>query len=210
MTLVPEPGPLILAFPEPGPRLAKAYRDLHIAGNGTPAERQLFGNPALLPRPWEPATCTNPALRAELWDWLEHVVTWFNHELAWQTTQAIPPCWPHHPHLIHDIATLADQRRRAHIALTSDNLTHWQNHTVPAFLDRLHNQVGGLCDNHHQDWPARSRHRRHRDQADAQRTPAYAQDVTQATQRWDANASASPALPLALIDLHTGEIVDDE
>jgi hypothetical protein len=34
----------------------------------------------------------------------------------------IPLCWPQHPHLVHEIAVLADQRRRAGPGLTSDAL----------------------------------------------------------------------------------------
>ncbi len=39
-----------------------------------------------------------------MWRWLEDVVSWFNHEYAWDTSQVIPDCWPEHPHLVHEIA----------------------------------------------------------------------------------------------------------
>jgi hypothetical protein len=41
----------------------------------------------------------------------------------------IPGCWPQHPHLVHEIAVLADQRRRAGTARTSDVLEEW--HRTP-------------------------------------------------------------------------------
>ena len=31
----------------------------------------------------------------------------------WDASTVIPSCWPHHPHLVHEIAVLADQRRKA-------------------------------------------------------------------------------------------------
>jgi hypothetical protein len=43
---------------------------------------------------------------------LEALVTWLNHEYVWDVANVIPPCWPH-PHLVHEIAVLADQRHRA-------------------------------------------------------------------------------------------------
>jgi hypothetical protein len=62
----------------------------------------------------------------EVWSWLEAVVTWLNHEYVWDVADVIPPCWPQHPHLVDEIAVLADQRRRAGQAHTSDPLEDWQ------------------------------------------------------------------------------------
>jgi hypothetical protein len=53
---------------------------------------------------------------------LEAVVTWLNQEYIWDVADVIPPCWPQHPHLVHEIAVLADQRRRTSLAPTSDPL----------------------------------------------------------------------------------------
>ena len=86
----------------------------------TRRRRSSIGNPNNLPRPWDPPTCTKPALRRELWKWLDEVVIWFNHEYVWDHNAGmIPACWPQHPHLVHEIAVLADQRRRAGIDPTS-------------------------------------------------------------------------------------------
>ena len=54
----------------------------------------------------------------------------------------IPACWPQHPHLVHEIAVLADQRRRAGHALTSDALEEWHRHNLPAFTERMKSRCG--------------------------------------------------------------------
>ncbi len=114
-------GLLVLPFPTPSSdELRKAYNDLYLAVNGDEDTEKRIGNPNKLPRPWDPPTCTKPALRRELWAWLDEVVTWFNHEYVWDHNAGmIPACWPQHPHLVHEIAVLADQRRRAGIDPTS-------------------------------------------------------------------------------------------
>ena len=126
---------LVWTFPTPNtPLLAVAYRDLYLAAEGTAQQKEMLGDPALLPRPWDPATCQDPLLRQEVWDWLEEFVVWFNREYVWDPNAGmIPSCWPQHPHLVHEIAVLADQRRRAGIATTSDLLEDWHRYAVPAF-----------------------------------------------------------------------------
>lgn len=52
----------------------------------------------------------------------EDVVIWLNREYTWDASGLIPSCWPLHPHLVHELAVLADQRRRAGLAMTSDAL----------------------------------------------------------------------------------------
>lgn len=155
--------PLALPFPMPdGPELSAAYKDLYLAAEGDDETKERIGDPALLPRPWDPPTCRKRQLRQELWEWLDAVVTWFNTEYVWDPTAGmIPPCWPQHPHLVHDIAVLADQRRRAGIDTGSNLLEEWHRYAVPAFLDRLRQRTGRHCDEHHQAWPARTRYARH-------------------------------------------------
>src|SRR5688572_28872202 len=73
----------------------------------------------------------------EVWSWLEAVVTWLNHEYVWDTGDVMPPCWPQHPHLVREIAVLADQRHRAGQALTSEALEttssrYWLAHLASA------------------------------------------------------------------------------
>ncbi len=152
---------LVRSFPPPGPLVQLALRELFIAATGTPEQTRKLGNVETLARPWQPATCGDPDLRAELWSWLDQVVEWVNHEHVWDVTCTVPACWPRHPHLVHDIAVLADQRRRAGTALTSDPLEEWHRYALPTFLDRVRTSTKTLCEDGHQPWPARGRHTRH-------------------------------------------------
>ena len=155
-------GPLVLPFPTPSSNeLRKAYNDLYLAVNGDEETKKRIGNPNKLPRPWDPPTCIKPALRRELWTWLDEVVIWFNHEYVWDHNAGmIPACWPQHPHLVHEIAVLADQRRRAGLDPTSSALEEWHRYGIPGFLERLKTRIKSGCDEHHTHWPAEGRHAR--------------------------------------------------
>ena len=107
------PAWLVAAFPEPGRILGEAFRELELGVSGTDAEKEALRRAEPVARPWDPPTCTHPPLRKELWDWLEKVVVWLNAEYVWDVSAAIPACWPRHPDLVHEIAVLADKRRRA-------------------------------------------------------------------------------------------------
>ncbi|QLQ16338.1 MAG: hypothetical protein HZY73_12510 [Micropruina sp.] len=103
------------------------------------------------------------------------------------TAGLIPPCWPLHPHLVHEIAVLADQRRRASLDLTSSALEEWHRYGLPTFLDRLKGRTRNLCDDRHSPWPAKGRHDRHISQAAVTtRHTAYQDDI----------ATTSPAPPI--------------
>jgi hypothetical protein len=158
-------------FPAPGPTLQCAFDDLHLAATGTDDQVAVLGDLADLadlPRPWDPATCRDPDLRRELWAWLDAVVTWLMTEYTWDVVDAvIPACWPQHPHLVHELAVLADQRRRAGAAFTSDALEEWHRYALPAFTDRTRARCGEHCEQGHQPWPVAGRYARH--QADARR-----------------------------------------
>ena len=183
---------LAVAFPAPGPLIEAAYLDLYLAVEGEDLDQDAVGDPDLLPRPWDPPTCRDPELRAELWDWLDAVVIWLNHEYVWDPTGMIPPCWPQHPHLVHEIAVLADQRRRAGTALDSNALEEWHRYSLPGFHERMRGRLKTHCEQDHQPWPARSRHLRHTAQPHtAARSHLYEMDA----QRFEPR---SPALPTAL------------
>jgi hypothetical protein len=59
------------------------------------------------------------------------VVTWLNHEYVGDDADVVPPCWPQHPHLMHEIAVLADQAPPRSQALTSDALEEWPDLGTP-------------------------------------------------------------------------------
>nr|NLI50602.1 hypothetical protein [Propionibacterium sp.] len=199
-------GQLTWPFPTPGPLLGTAYRDLYLAAEGDDNQKALIGDHSLLPKPWDPPTCHNPQLRAELWTWLDQVVVWINHEYLWDPDGTIPPCWPQHPHLVHELAVLADQRRRAGIALDSSALEEWHRYTLPGFLERLHGRLKAHCETDHQPWPARSRYTRHTNDPNTQRRQQTLDDDV----RHISPAQQKPATRprLTLLDTHTGELVD--
>lgn len=188
----PRPRALVHAFPTPKPVVGLAYADLTKAAYGTEEQKKKLGDPALLPRPWDPASCTDPDLRRAIWMWLDDVVAWLNHEYTWDVTGLIPTCWPHHPHLVHEIAVVADQRRQAGLATTSDALEEWHRYCLPAFVDRMSSRLKTTCDDEHSTWPARSRHNQHTSTHETDhREDAYASDV-------DALPTPRPSEPLPL------------
>lgn len=166
-------------FPTPGQRMLVAYRELQLAITGTPTQRDALGDPALLPRPWLPGNCTDPALRAELWQWLDDVADWLNHQYVWDPdTGIIPPCWPAHPHLVHELAVLADQRWQAERHPTSDAIEDWHRYNLPMFTDRMRRRLRDHCTETHEPTPARPSRARHIHPAAAQaRVEAFTGDI---------------------------------
>ncbi|MDN5899215.1 MAG: hypothetical protein L0H74_04030 [Brachybacterium sp.] len=200
---------MVSPFPIPGGRVQHAYREMHLAANGTAEQQQALGNHELLPHPWEPATCLDPELRHQLWLWLDEVVIWLNHEYTWDLSGLIPGCWPSHPHLIHEIAVIADQRRRAGLAKNSDALEEWHRYCLPAFSDRMRNRIRAHCEDKHGRWPGKPRHSEHLSQdATEKREDAFARDVDalQAAQRGQALGQPLPRPRLVEVDLESGEI----
>jgi hypothetical protein len=192
--------PMARPFPQPGALVGLAFRELRLAASGTLEQSLPFGDLYELPRPWEPESC--PAmLRGEIWAWLDQVVDWLNTDYCWDPDGLIPTCWPHHPHLVHEIAVLADQRRIAGQAFTSDLLEEWHRYTLPSFHDRLRSRIRSHCDDSHQPWPAKGRQTRYRDGAD-DRSRRFADDLLSSRGEGVSRTTAQ----LALIDLTTGEI----
>ncbi|WP_298747083.1 hypothetical protein [uncultured Serinicoccus sp.] len=202
---------LVYPFPQPGPGLTQAYRDLDIAQHGTDQQRQVLGDLDRLPRPWVPDTLSR-SLRRELWDWLADVVPWMNEHHTWQIGTAIPACWDRHPHLVLELTTVTDLRYRAARSLTGDALEDWHRYCLPAFLDRM-SRLRGSCDTKHTNWPGRPRHARFAAE-EPQRAARAAADLSswaaQGTGGPDSEVSARDATgaSLRLVDLATGEILD--
>jgi hypothetical protein len=109
----------------------------------------VIGDPRLLPGPWDPPACRRTEPCEQVWAWLEDVVTLLNHEYVWDVAGVIPGCWPQHPYLVHEIAVLADQRRRAGTARTSDVLEEWHRYPLPAFIDRMRTRNKDRCEEGH-------------------------------------------------------------
>lgn len=202
--------PMILPFPQPGELVRLAYRELHVAVNGTPEEQQALGPHSQLARPWEPSSCTDPGLRYEIWEWLEQVVIWLNHEYTWDAHALVPPCWPEHPHLIHEIAVIADQRRRSGLARTSDALEEWHRYCLPTFVDRMKGRLRGHCDDDHAPWPGRPSHSDYTATPQTQRREdRFAGDVDALPKPRRAAEQPPEGPRLGLVDLETGEVISD-
>jgi hypothetical protein len=197
---------LVKPFPAPGQLVALAYRELDLAANGSAEQIRALGDVRLLPRPWDPATCRTPQLREQLWAWLEAVVAWLVSEYVWDVADAIPACWPEHPHLVHEVAVVADQRRRAGHAFTSDALEEWHRYNLPAFTERMKARLRNHCEDGHQPWPANGRYTRYTAETSRRaREDRYAADVGTAT---PADRMGQRRPRLGLVDLDTGEIND--
>ena len=174
------PSQLILGFPAPGTRILKAYADVWEAQNGSAEQKKKLDHPSDLPRPWDPATCLDPELRWELWVWLDEVAEWINSEYVWEASGdgCIPDCWPLHPHLVHELAVVADQRQRAGESSKSDLLENWHRFVLPGFFDRMKQRLKQSCDDYHQPWPARGRYTRYTGEAaSALRLGAFKSDL---------------------------------
>jgi hypothetical protein len=112
----------------------------------------------LLQRPWDPPSC-RPELRVLIYRWLDDVVGWLNEEYVWRTHRVVPPCWPEHPHIVHELAVVAVLRREAGDALSPAPLEEWHRFTLPQFLERIAARVGetGCPPERHQERPGVAR-----------------------------------------------------
>lgn len=206
-----QPEPLIRPFPTPGPQIQLAYRELETAAGDDDAKKKALGPIADLPRPWAPATCTKPQMRAQLWIWLDEVVVWLNRQMVFDVADLIPACWPQHAHLVHEIAVLADLRRSAELAVTSDAMEEWHRYALPAFLERMRHRVAQHCeDEHARVWPAGGRFSRHLDVEHVKdRQRAFTADVNAARGSGTTESPTPESGPrLHVVDTSSGEILD--
>ena len=56
--------------------------------------------------------------------------------------RVIPICWTQHPHIVHELATVACLRWEADYAVTAATLDEGYRYNLPMFLDRLAIRVG--------------------------------------------------------------------
>ena len=186
---------IVEAFPAPPRLVAKAYSKLRVLQTGTDEQVRDLGPLELMERPWDPDRC-GPATRRQLWDWLDDVAAWVNHEYGWGVERLIPPCWPAHPHIAHELPVLADQRYTAGQAVHSGGLEEWHRYGLPLFLERTTSRLGNRCVTRHEEWPAAPRYR-------AFTAPLAASDRSA---RFD-DDTATPPRHLAVVDLDTAEVI---
>jgi len=205
-----DPKPLVRRFPMPGPQVQLAFRELEIAEVGTDEQKKALGPIADLARPWSPGTCTAPQMRAELWIWLDEVVVWLNHQMVFDVADVIPACWTQHAHLVHELAVLADLRRKADRAVTSEALEEWQRYALPAFLERMRHRIAEHCgDDHARVWPAEGRFRRHLDNnAISERQRAFAADGIACRESRGSGVDSETTARLHVVDSDSGEIIE--
>lgn len=171
----------VTKFPEPEGMIASAYWALETSAQAkTPQLAAGLGDHRDLPRPWIPSSCTDPTTRKDLWDWLERVVVWLNHEYTWDTAAMIPACWSHHPHIINDLAVLADRRHMAGQARTGQAMEEWERQTLPGFISRMQTRLRQQCANgQHKPWPGSPREQTYLAEETARhRADRLAQDLT--------------------------------
>lgn len=162
-------GPIINGFPAPSPLVVGALDDLRLAAVSPPESQDELRRLAMAPRPWDPATCPTE-LRRLVYTWLDEVVAWINEEHTWRVDRVIPVCWMEHPHIVHELATLACLRWEAGYAVSAAVLEEWQRYTLPMFLDRLVQRIGatGCPPGKHQSSPGEARNALYRDADEAQ------------------------------------------
>lgn len=162
-------GPIINGFPAPSPLVVGALDDLRLAAVSPPESQDELRRLAMAPRPWDPTTCPTE-LRRLVYTWLDEVVAWINEEHTWRVDRVIPVCWMEHPHIVHELATLACLRWEAGYAVSAAVLEEWQRYTLPMFLDRLVQRIGatGCPPGKHQASPGEARNALYRDTDEAQ------------------------------------------
>ena len=107
---------------------------------------------------------------------------------------------------MNEIAVLADQRRRAGHAFTSDALEEWHRYSLAAFTARMKSRLRNHREDGHQPWPAKGRDTRYAAESSRRaREDQYAADVG-SLRPTEAMGRRRPRL--GLVDLDTGEIND--
>jgi len=205
-----DPKPLVRRFPVPGPQVQLAFRELEIAEVGTDEQKKALGPIADLARPWSPGTCTAPQMRAELWIWLDEVVVWLNHQMVFDVADVIPACWTQHAHLVNELAVLADLRRRADRAVTSEPLEEWHRYALPAFLERMRHRIAEHCgEQHARVRPTAGRLSGHLEQGEVNsRRAAFAADVISCRNTSTAMTHSTGGPRLQIVDTNSGELYD--
>ena len=113
------------------------------------------------PRPWSLASLTGEQLR-ELSGLLVAFVDHLNSDYAVHVTDLVLPCWPHHPRLVHDLASLYSGWVDIHqtLAASPERGMYWHDRWLPNFYARLKSTHFGTAPDactpnaHRKDWNA--------------------------------------------------------
>lgn len=152
-------GLMAAPFPAPPGPVARVLDELRLVASVTDETEHESRRVALLDRPWDPPSCP-PELRRCIYVWLDEVAAWINEDHTWLADRLIPICWDLHPHIVHELATLACVRWEATFARTPTALEEWHRYALPAFLNRIGDRIGdtGCPPGRHQPSPALGRH----------------------------------------------------
>lgn len=155
---------IVNRFPPPPTSVLQVFNQLKVLGSGDlAAAANLDREPVRVPRPWDPADCDDD-LRFDVWEWCEDVAAWINREFAWRGFTGIPPCWPQHPYLAHEIAVLASLRYIASQATEPRPLEEWLRVSLPTFIERMSTRSGEGCLTTHTEWPGAAAFHRYADE----------------------------------------------
>lgn len=151
-------GLMASPFPTPSGVIAGMLDELRIAAAATDETEHESRRVALLPRPWDPSSCP-PEIRRNVYVWLDEVVAWINEEHTWRTDRVVPICWDLHPHIVHELATVACLRWESTFARTPATLEDWYRVTLPGFFGRVVDRIGdtGCPPGRHQPSPGMGR-----------------------------------------------------
>jgi hypothetical protein len=163
-------GAMAAPFPEPPGVVARALDELRVAVASTDETEHEARRVAMMPRPWDPSAC-GPELRRSVYLWLDSVTGWINEDHTWRTDRVVPICWDLHPHIVHELATVACLRWEATFARTPAALEEWHRFTLPAFLTRVVERIGdtGCPPGRHQPSPGIGRNSIYGDHAESAR-----------------------------------------
>jgi hypothetical protein len=156
---------LARTFPLPNPDVGFHLSELQrLAAIEAPTELELR-RLAALARPWDPPNCP-PELRRHVYSWLDEVVAWINEDHTWRVDRVVPACWPQHPHIVHELATVACLRWSAGCTASATPLEEWHRVTLPLFLERIAQRVGpNACPpGRHQPHPGAGRSQLYREE----------------------------------------------
>jgi hypothetical protein len=154
---------LAAPFPAPQGPIASALDELRLVAGVLDETEHESRRVALLDRPWDPPSCP-PELRRNVYLWLDDVAGWINEEHTWRTDRVIPNCWDLHPHIVHELATVACLRWEAAFARTPAAIEEWHRYALPAFLARIADRIGetGCPPGRHQPSTGAGRHAMYR------------------------------------------------